>query len=134
MSCNDTTFEYGPIPVWTRRSDSDWVFSPISEPLNSTDIKRVRASWALDASTGNIEVRPAMRISNDGRTWDAPVPIGSPTPRSQDGTTWATGFDNIATTTESKALVQWGIQAKNTSGTSTQDHGMASLKIDKNGA
>ncbi len=134
MRCNNGARQYGPIPVWSKRDDTTWLFFPITEPMDSTDIKMVRASFALDSSTGSVEIRPALRISNDGITWDTPTVIGNPTPRSADGTTWGTAFVNVSSTTQTKALVQFGIQAKNTTGTTTQDNGMASMKLDVTGA
>lgn len=128
MSCESKSYQLGPIPVWSKKSNSVWLFFPISEVMDSAKIEAIRVSFSLDASTGDLEVRPALRMSNDGVSWDAPVAIGVAT-RTADGTTYGSAFVDMSATTKAKQLAQLGIEAKCGSG-SALENGMAGLKAD----
>ena len=74
MTCKDGTQSFGPTPVWSIKSTSTWLFFPMSAPLDSTTVKRIRASVQLAQSTG-CKARAAIRMSNDGNSWEAPVAV-----------------------------------------------------------
>lgn len=80
--------------------------------LGAATFPLVQASFELAQSSGALLIRPAIRTSNDGQTFDTPVAIGSDT-RNADGTAYGTTFVNLTTATNSKQLVQPGIKAKN---------------------
>ncbi len=128
MSCSGTSSQFGPIPVWSKKSNSVWLFFPVSDPMDSTSVDEVRASFSLESSTGDLEVRPAFRMSNDGLTWDTPSPIGVAT-RATDGTTFGSTFVDISVMTRAKQLIQLGIEAKSNAGNGLEN-GMASMKAD----
>lgn len=115
-------------PVWTEKSTSTWVFHPMTESQPSTGVSKVRASFALEASSGALTIRPALQMSNDGVTWDTAVAIGTDT-LTADGTNYADSYEDMSSTTQAKLYVRFGIQATNSSGTALE-MGRATLRID----
>lgn len=128
MACEEAGTTYSPIIVWTRKNDTDWVFHPVGVPVDANGFQLVRPSIELSQSSGALIVRPAVRTSNDGSSWDTPVAIGSQT-RSSNGITYGSAFEDMTSTTNAKQLVQPGIESKNTTGTSLE-MGLATLKLD----
>ena len=114
--------------VWSQKSTSTWLFHPVSEAIESVGINNIRASFALEQSTGVIKVRPALQMSNDGLTWDNAVAIGTDT-RNTDGTTFADNYEDVSATTQGKLYVRFGVQAQNDSGTDVE-MGRVTLRID----
>lgn len=127
MSCNSSTL-YPARGVWSQKSTSTWIFHPISEAMDSVGLRSVRASFSLEQSTGQLKIRPAIQMSNDGLTWDTPVAIGAAT-RSTDGTTHGADYTDLSATTEAKLFARFGIQCQNESGTDVE-LGRVTLKID----
>ena len=128
MPCDDGSHTFGPIPVWSNKTSATWLFHPLTGPLDSSKISSVRASFEMAQSTGLCTIRPAIRMSNDGQTWDTPVAIGAQT-QSADGTNYGTSFTDVSSTTQAKQLAQLGIECQNVSGTATEMC-MASGKFD----
>jgi hypothetical protein len=128
MACDQTGTTYAPINVWTKKNDTDWVFHPVGPPEDANNLQIVRPSVELAQSSGTLTVRPALRTSNDGVSWDTPVAIGGQT-RTSNGITYGSAYVDMTATTDTKQLVQPGIEAKNTSGTSLE-LGLATLKLD----
>ncbi len=96
--------------------------------MDSGGIDKVRVSFEMRQTSGAAEIRPALRMSNDALTWDNPVSIGITT-RSTDGVTNGADFVDVSATTKAKALVQFGVECKNTTGT-TCELCSAALKVD----
>ncbi|MCK6502490.1 hypothetical protein L6R53_03685 [Myxococcota bacterium] len=128
MSCKSATKTWGPIPVWSSKSTTNWLFHPLSGPLDSTDIDEVRPSFEMPQNSGHAKIRPALRMSNDAQTWDTAVAIGNST-LSADGVSYGAAYEDVSATTSAKAWVQFGIECQNVSG-GGPELCMAALKID----
>ena len=131
MGCTSTR-SYGPLPVWSNKKDDEWVFFAFSEALATAGVGKVRASFEMASTTGDTEIRPAYRTANDGVTWGSASPIlfGSDSPRGANGTTYASGFVDLTTNLQGKALLQFGVECKNKTSVTTQEIANASLQID----
>lgn len=132
--CDAKTDTFGPIPVWTGKSSSVWLFFPASGLLDTGSIKEARASLELSQGTGDIEIRVAMRTSNDGTTWSTPVELSAQT-QTGDGTAYGAGYIDLWNTTtfpndalKDKQLVQFGFFVKNVSGSGIE-MGSATLRL-----
>jgi hypothetical protein len=99
--------------------------------VDAATYQKVRPSFELSQSSGALLIRPAVRTSNDGLRFDQPVAIGAAT-RNTDGTTYGASFTDLTGTTDSKRLVQPGIEANNDSGSSLE-MGLGTLKLDRRG-
>ena len=106
---------WGPKSVWTDGSASP-MFHPFSEAINAGSITNVRVSIEMDQSTGQCQVRPALRFSSDGITWDSPNYIIS-TYRSTAGIDYGTVWVDITSLATPKNWVQFGVEAANSPGT-----------------
>ena len=120
MTCSNTksgSVTLGPTPVWSERSTSTWVFHPVSAPMQSADVAgSIRPNIDMGQDSGNAKARAALRMSDDGLTWDTPVAIGTLT-ATADGTSYATSYADVKSTLEGKRLVQFGIECTNETGT-----------------
>lgn len=134
MSCTDS-YTLGPSPVWSQGSSTLYVFHPFTAPLSTIDIKRARVSIEMGQNSGNAEIRPACRTSNDGVTWSTVDPLlgtgqGALT---ADGTSYGTEFIDLTglanADVDSEQLIQFGVQCKNSSG-STHNMCNATLKVE----
>ncbi len=107
---------FGPAPVWTDGTANP-SFRPLSEPMESKSLLSVRVSTEMSEDSGNCKMRPALRYSNDGVTWDAPKEIVS-TYRTTEGTDWGTVYIDITQLagTASRAYVQFGVEVANEAG------------------
>jgi hypothetical protein len=131
MSCNGGSHTFGPIPIWSGKSTSTWMFNPMSPVLDSSGVKRIRPSIQLAQSTG-VLVRAALRMSNDGNTWDTPVAIGTLTIHAN-GLAYGDDFVDVSATTKAKGKVQLGLEVQTLSGTAVE-LAMGSGKFDVEGA
>ena len=70
------TWLYGPTAVWTNGTTSA-LFHPLSEPMGSAGLVEIRVTYELSEDSGDCELRPALRYSDEGVTWNAPkeVPV-----------------------------------------------------------
>jgi len=118
MSCSaDNARTFGPIVVFTSGSTSSWLFHPVGPPEPSSQVgTMMRPNLNIQQTSGNVKIRLAMRMSNDGLTFDTPVAIGA-LERAQLGAAYGSSFSNLATTLASKRLVHFGIESVNDSGT-----------------
>lgn len=129
MSCSKKeSLTLGPIPAWTVKSTTNWNFFALSPPMSSSGVINVRVSFEMANNSGDCKIRPVLRMSNDGVTWDSPVAIGTAT-LSDDGTTYGAVFENMATTTTAKQLVQFGIEVQNATGSGVELC-LVSMRID----
>lgn len=128
MGCKSSTKTWGPRPVWSGKSNSVWVFHPLSAPMDSTGVDKVRVSFEMRQNSGDAEIRPAYRMTDDAITWGTPIAIGTAT-RTQDGVTNGSQFYDESASTDDKSLVQFGIECKNGSGAALEMC-MAALKVD----
>lgn len=111
---------FGPKTVWTQGSTADYVFHPLSAPMASDDIISVRVDLLLDQDTGNCSARPALRYGSDGTNWDSSKEIlGSyiSAPQISYGGAYV---DLTSLGVTPKAMVQFGVQVKNSCGTATE--------------
>lgn len=106
------TWFFGPQPVWTLGTTST-VFHPMSEPMESAGLLEVRAAYELSQDSGDCELRPALRYSDDGVSWDASKPIHTAY-QNGNGTIPATVYVDITQlATTVRSFVQFGVEAKN---------------------
>lgn len=108
---------FGPSPVWTDGSTNP-SFRPLSDPMQAKGLISVRVSTEMSEDSGNCKIRPALRYSNDGITWDADKEIVAGY-RTTEGVDWGTTYIDITTLagTTPRAWVQFGVQAANEAGT-----------------
>ncbi len=128
MACDQSGTTYPPINAWTKKDDTNWNFHPVGAPVDANNFQLVRPSFELAQSSGLLTVRPALRTSNDGTTWDTPVAIGGQS-RNTNGITYGSAYTDMTATTDGKQLVQPGVEVKNTSG-SALEMGLVTLKLD----
>jgi hypothetical protein len=69
----------------------------------------------MSEDSGNCKIRPALRYSNDGITWDASKDIVAGY-RTTEGIDWGTTYIDISVGTTPRAWVQFGVEAANESG------------------
>lgn len=127
MVCESST-TYPPVNAWSKKDDTNWNFHPVGAPVDASTFQLLRPSIELAQSSGLLTIRPSLRTSNDGLAWDTPVPIGGQT-RNANGITYGSAFTDMTSTTDSKQLVQPGVEVKNTSGTALE-MGLVTLKLD----
>lgn len=123
MACKDT-LTLGPFTVWTQKSSSTYLFHPASSPESTVNWRDVRGSVENRASSGAISTRIVYRLSNDGVTWDNPLALyrspNNPQVQTNDGTSYGSGFVDLSADIQGKQWIQWGVEAVNSSGTSTE--------------
>lgn len=107
----------------TLGSDSTTLFLPASAPLAVSDLDQVAITQEVVSRTANLEVRPAIRFSQDGLSWADERGLGAWA--SATGTTHAPPTSVPATR---GAWAQIGLQARNTSGTSDAAKGVVQLE------
>ena len=129
MACDDGSHAFGPIPVWSNKTNATWLFHPMTGPLDSTKLARIRASFEMAQDTGACKIRPAIRMSNDGLQWDTPVAIGTAT-LDANGTSYGTDFIDMSGTTKGKGKAQLGVEVINDDDTGLAEMCMASGKFD----
>ena len=123
---------YGPESVWTDgNAGGGFLFHPLSEAIGTAGLHYVRVAYQLSQDSGNCQVRPAVRFSDDGVNWDAAKELYS---------TWQNGNDvtydpsfvdilNLAGT-DAKAWVQFGVQTDNDVGISTTQFCKATIRVE----
>jgi hypothetical protein len=84
--------------------------------MASAGVINVRVSTGLSQSSGNCKIRPALRWSNDGVSWDNDSVIVT-TYRSTEGTDFGNTYLDITALGTPKAWIQFGVEAANTAGT-----------------
>ncbi|HND33605.1 MAG TPA: hypothetical protein PLA94_26580 [Myxococcota bacterium] len=111
---------YGPETVWTDgNAGSGYLFHPLSEATATAGLHYVRVAYQLSQDSGNCQLRPAVRFSDDGINWDAAVDVHSTWQNGND-VTYPAGFEDILNLgTDPKAWVQFGVQTDNDVGIST---------------
>lgn len=108
---------FGPQTVWTDGTATP-TFHPMSEPIESAGVINVRTTFEMEQNSGNCKVRPALRFSNDGTTWDTEQEYPDDASyRTTNGITWGSVYTDITVVTNAapRAYVQFGVQAANTS-------------------
>ncbi len=126
MSCSNSK-TYGPIPVWTAKNTSTWVFHPVGAPESSNGVNFVRPSLEVAQSSGAIKVRPALRYSSDLQVWDDAVAIDATNmTQTNDGPKYG-GYSDIQT--GAKNFLQLGVEACNSTGSDTE-LAMVTLRTD----
>jgi hypothetical protein len=119
MACSASR-NFGPVVVWSSGSTTNWVFHPVAEPEPSADVPTtMRPNLGLAQSSGNAKIRLALRMSNDGLTFDTPVAIGSLVAAAE-SSVFGTTYSDLASNLVSKRLVQFGIQCQNASGSNIE--------------
>jgi hypothetical protein len=103
------------MPVWTDGTTTA-KFHPMSKPIEATGLIAVRVSTEMGEDSGSCKIRPALRYSDDGVTYDTSKEIVA-TYRITEGIDWGTTYVDITTLagTTPRAYVQFGVHAANES-------------------
>lgn len=129
MSCNGSN-TYGPIPAWSGKSTSTWVFHPLAPPESSVGINSVRPTLQVAQGSGSVKARPALRYSADMNTWDNVVAIDAANmTQANDGTKFGVWSD---IQTGQKNFVQFGVEVQNDTGAAVE-MAMVTLRVDRKG-
>jgi hypothetical protein len=129
MSCNKSS-TFGPLPAWSIKSTSTWLFHPVSTFEDSTGLTHARPTLEVSQSSGAVKGRPAYRYANDPANPDQPVALDAANnTQVNNGTKFGTYVDVQA---NSKLVIQWGVEVCNDSGTSVE-MAMFTLRIDRKG-
>ena len=106
---------FGPTAVWTNGTSTP-MFFPLSDVMESAGLTDIRVSTEMRQDSGNCEIRPALRYSDDGITWDASDDLGIAYLTSvgiDPGTTYT---DITALGSTVRSYLQFGVQVANDSG------------------
>lgn len=122
---------FGPEVIWTDGTGTE-VFHPLSDPMPSANLAYARVQFEVSEATGttNLRAKSALRYSPDGVNWDTAQPINS-TPLQGSGIQPGTTFVDLTALAgvTPKAWVQFGVLAKNNSG-STYELALAALLVE----
>lgn len=111
------TLLFGPIPVWTDGTTTADLFHPLGPGIESAGLLGVRVSTEMDQNSGNCKIRPAIRYSNDGLGWGGDVLVVAAY-RSTPGIDYGSTYVDLSTLgATAGAYIQFGVHARNTSGT-----------------
>lgn len=123
---------YGPEAVWTDgNAGGGFLFHPLSEAMGTAGLHYVRVAYQLSQDSGNCQLRPAVRFSDDGINWDAAKEVHSTWQNGND-VTYPTGFEDLLNLgTDAKAWVQFGVQTDNDVGISTIQFCKATIRVER---
>lgn len=99
----------GPETVYTNGTQADF-FIPISDPMPSRNLMAGRVTMEVtEVTSNNIKMRPALRWSADGVTWDSSsyINVNYVTGAGNQATSTFTDFSSLGTP---KPFVQFGVQ------------------------
>lgn len=116
------TWLWGPTPTWTNGTTTTPIFFPLSDPMESSGLISVRVSIEMGQDSGNCKMRPALRYSDDGVTWDPAKEIVAAY-RTTEGTDYGTTYIDITglAGTTVRAFVQFGVQVVNEAGAAREN-------------
>lgn len=123
MSCQPQVVSVPATHVFARKDATNWTVVPLTSPLPATDIARVMSAMRVECITGNLDVQFGYRTSADMLTWSSFTTVGSD--RSADGLYYETSSTPI-----DDLFVQFGVQVKNTTGTTACDSALVSLSLE----
>ena len=131
MSCNSSS-THGPISVWSNLTQNSWVFFPMSGILSTTGVDSIRTALELrSATSGNAKIRPSLRCTNDGASWDSPVAIGSLV-QTGSGASYDSDYNDMSTTLKAKAYFQLGVECATAVASPTfPELGLATVRFDR---
>lgn len=112
-------FFWGPRAVWTDGTTTA-IFHPMSEVMTANTLTGVRVSFQLAEPNGSTcRIRPAIRFSNDGVTWDPPQALDATNLpyATNEVPVFGTAYVDINSvpSATARSWVQFGIQAANAS-------------------
>ncbi len=105
---------FGPEPVWTDGTTNP-TWHALSQPMSSAGLLKVRVSTELEETSANCKIRPAIRWSNDGISWDSDVNLVAGY-RTTVGSDFGSTYIDLMALGTPKPWVQFGVQAANNSG------------------
>jgi len=93
-------------------------FFPLSEPMSSTGLTNARFSWQMTQDSGDCKLRPAVRFSNDGASWDTAKEVTTTFATDETAIYGAVYVDLMAlANTTPRSFIQFGLQTLNRAGT-----------------
>jgi hypothetical protein len=119
---------FGPTAVWTNNTVVD-VFHPLSDPMPSAQFNSVRWTQEMSQSTGNCEIKAALRYGPDGVVWDAAQNVAN-VYRATDGVDVGTGYVDVVTGFNQKAWVQFGVNVRNVNAGTKFENCNAAIQIE----
>jgi hypothetical protein len=107
-----------PKATWSSGSTSTWVFHPLTAKMATMSMVSFRVSTEMSEETGNCEMQPAIRFSDNGLDWDTAQHVHTATASLKaDGPSFPTGGPvSLGSLTAPKAFIQFGVQVRNQSG------------------
>lgn len=101
---------------FTNSSAVEGVFIPLTGWSPAADVGKARCSWEANSETsGSTITRPGYQTANVENSPDAATTLGSDT-QTGAGVKYATGMNDIASVTQAKSLVRFGMWVKLASG------------------
>jgi len=117
---------HGPIVVWTKRDNQNALAHPITGPLATSTIAKIRLGIQMEDTTGDLTATIGIRYSTDGDSWGTVTQIGSLS-KVADGSAFEQAFASLPGTQE--IFCQIVVLAKNTSN-SALEQAKVSLRIE----
>lgn len=111
--------------VFTGGSDVDPVFIPLSGALRMAEVEQIASAMEVVDRTANLEVRPAVRFSQDGVDWTSTLDLGDYVSSSG----WSYN-DFVSLEDTGGEYCQVGLQAKNVTSTSDIAKGVVNLRVE----
>lgn len=105
---------FGPRQVWTDGTTSAF-FHPLSDPVASAGLLGARISIEMSEDSGYCKMRPAIRYSSDGVTWDGSNPADASW-RTTNGIVPGTAYVDLTALGTPKSWVQFGVEVANDAG------------------
>jgi hypothetical protein len=121
-------WQWGPTAVWTNNTTND-VFFALSDPMPASGLNNVRYVQELQNSTGNMQIKLALRYGTDGVNWDSPQAIAAAYVNAN-GVDAPGGYVDVVTGKNQKTYVQWGVFVRNINAGSNYEFGRATIQIE----
>jgi hypothetical protein len=102
-----------PTAVWSTGSTSTPIFHPLTTRVATMSLVAMRISTEMSNDSGDCEMRPAVRFSDDGLEWDSSQNVHGATYLSTNSSSYPSSPESLATLTNPKAFIQFGVQVKN---------------------
>jgi hypothetical protein len=124
MGCSDKTVQVRRC-AWSDGTTTAIFLGAAQFPVKKTG--SVRVSMDVEATTGSLELRRAIRFSNDGITWTSPPTEFGAAFTAASGDAWGEAFQ---ATDSAWQIAEVGVMAKNANGVVTRQQAQINFVID----